>query len=334
MRNCEFRTALEHPNLHSQVIRYIDHGEGNFADLLVSVHRRQRELCHPYSEYCKGFPAPSVWREIPPLPLGAFRWSRIATFPESETVRTFRTSGTTGEGYGQHHFATLDVYHAAAMAGWRHAGIPGHRVIGLVPPPTEAPHSSLSSMAGWLVQPEDFFWNQWERLADVLVAAKEPLTLFGTALGFLDFFEFLGDRAVNLPAGSAALETGGYKGTRRNLPKEELYALFEKHLGLAADDVWNEYGMTELSSQFYTRGLGAPHRGGSWVRGLVIDPSTGGRSPWGKRAYSSSSTSPILTPPACCRRRISPCAMRKASFFWAAIPPPCHVAAPGPQTIS
>ncbi len=281
MRSWAFRTALE-PNLHHQVIRYIEHGEGNFADLLVNIHRRQRELCHPYHEYCKGFPAPSVWREIPPLPLGAFRWSRIATFPESETARTFRTSGTTGEGYGQHHFATLDVYHAAAMAGWRHAGIAGHQVIGLVPPPTEAPHSSLSAMAGWLVQPEDFFWNQWERLANFLPEAREPIILFGTALGFLDFFEFLGDRALTLPAGSAAMETGGYKGTRRNLPKEELYGLFEKHLGLAADDVWNEYGMTELSSQFYTRGLGAPHRGGSWVRGLVIDPSTGREVPVGE----------------------------------------------------
>lgn len=274
MRNCAFRTALE-PNLHHQVIRYIEHGEGNFADLLVTAHRRQRDLCHPYSEYCKGFPAPSVWREIPPLPLDAFRWSRIATFPEADAVRTFRTSGTTGEGYGQHHFATLDVYRAAALAGWRLSGIPSRRVIGLVPPPAEAPHSSLSTMAGWLVQPEDFFWNQWERLADFLASTQEPVTLFGTALGFLDFFEYLGERTLTLPPGSAAMETGGYKGTRRDLPKEDLYALFTRHLGLAAEDVWNEYGMTELSSQFYTRGLGTPHRGGPWVRGLVIDPSTG-----------------------------------------------------------
>ncbi len=263
------------PNLHHQVIRYIEHGEGNFADLLVTAQRRQRVLCHPYSEYCMGFPAPSVWREIPPLPLDAFRWSRIATFPEADAVRTFRTSGTTGEGYGQHHFATLDVYRAAALAGWRLSGIPSHRVIGLVPPPSETPHSSLSAMAGWLVQPEDFFWAQWDRLADFLAGTQEPVTLFGTALGFLDFFEYLRERTLTLPPGSAAMETGGYKGTRRDLPKKDLYALFTKHLGLAAEDVWNEYGMTELSSQFYTRGIGAPHRSGSWMRGLVIDPSTG-----------------------------------------------------------
>ncbi len=158
------------------------------------------------------------------------------------------------------------------MAEGRDTRSPGDRP---GPASTENPHSSLSAMAGWLVQPEDFFWNQWERLAHFLAAAEEPLVLFGTALGFLDFFEYLGDRALTLPAGSAAMETGGYKGTRRNLPKEDLYALFQKHLGLAAKDVWNEYGMTELSSQFYTRGLGAPHRGGPWVRGLVIDPATG-----------------------------------------------------------
>jgi len=110
---------------------------------------------------------------------------------------------------------------------------------------------------------------------------ERPILLFGTALSFLDFFEWLGDRQLALPAGSLAMETGGYKGTRRQLAKEDLYGMFADKLGLPADAVWNEYGMTELNSQFYTHGLGHPHCGAPWVRGLVVDPESGREVPDG-----------------------------------------------------
>jgi hypothetical protein len=104
-----------------------------------------------------------------------------------------------------------------------------------------------------------------------------------TALAFLDFFEWLRDRTVPLPHGSLAVETGGYKGSHRSLSKAELYALFGQYLGLAADEIWNEYGMTELSSQFYSRGLGKPHRGAPWVRALTIAPESGAECANGER---------------------------------------------------
>ena len=94
----------------------------------------------------------------------------------------------------------------------------------------------------------------------VFLGTTGKTVIFGTALAFLDFFEWLGSRQIILPEGSLAVETGGYKGTRRELPKGDLYSLFEERLGLPTDSVWNEYGMTELSSQFYTNGLGRPHR--------------------------------------------------------------------------
>ena len=59
--------------------------------------------------------------------------------------------------------------------------------------------------------------------------------------------------------GSAAVETGGYKGSGRDIPKPHLYRMFGEFLDLTPDKVFNEYGMTELSSQCYTRGLGEPH---------------------------------------------------------------------------
>lgn len=259
-----------------QAVRcFIEKREGSFEALLLQVHAYQRKGCAPYAAYCAGFPSPASWREIPALPLSAFRMADICTFPVSESVRTFRTSGTTGEGYGQHHFATLELYRAASLGGWQHAGMPKLPIWGLVPPPTGSPHSSLSCMAGWLIEPGNFYWGRWDALIEDLARLKAPVLLFGTALAFLDLFETLDTRTISLPAGSVALETGGYKGTQRDMPKADLYRLFSEKLGLSTDAVWNEYGMTELSSQFYTHGLDLPHEGAPWVRGLVIDPATG-----------------------------------------------------------
>lgn len=260
--------------LEKNSLSFITDKQGDFGDLLMQAHAAQREYCPAYGAYCASLPLPDSWREIPALPLSAFRHASIRCFPPEEIVRSFHTSGTTGEGHGTHDFFTLELYRAAALGGWSHAGLPICETLCLLAPPEEAPHSSLSCMAGWLAPRGNFLLGQWENLATRISQAEEPLVLLGTALAFLDFFEWLGERLLALPAGSLAVETGGYKGTRRNLPKADLYALFEVRLGLSADSIWNEYGMTELSSQFYTNGLGRPHRGAPWVRALVLDPET------------------------------------------------------------
>lgn len=264
---------IERERLEGEILRFIQAGEGDFGSLLLEAARWQRTANPAYRAYCSTFPEPRHWREIPALPLSAFREAEIFCFPPEEAVVTFRTSGTTGEGYGRHHFKALELYRAAALEGWRQAGLPEGNAYGLVPSPQEAPHSSLSRMAGWLVREDRFFFGHWEDLLNLLRFETAPCLLFGTALAFLDLFEH--SEALTLPPGSLALETGGYKGTGRALPKEELYGLFAEKLGLGSEAVWNEYGMTELSSQFYTRGLGGAHAGAPWVRALVIDPRTG-----------------------------------------------------------
>ena len=102
-----------------------------------------------------------------------------------------------------------------------------------------------------------------------------PVLILGTALAFLHLFERLSGERLPLAPGSLAMETGGYKGTAKTFTKAELYARFSQSLGLSADAIFNEYSMTELSSQWYTRGLGQPHHGPAWARALVIDPETG-----------------------------------------------------------
>jgi len=71
------------------------------------------------------------------------------------------------------------------------------------------------------------------------------------------------------------METGGYKGTKRQIEKPDLYQLFEEKLNIPSYSVINEYSMTELSSQFYTHGVGAAHIAPAWTRTRVINPLTG-----------------------------------------------------------
>lgn len=260
--------------IEAKITAFISRGEGDFAPLLLELHAFQRKNCLPYGAFCAALPLPSTWQDVPAIPLTAFKQTAIRCFPPDETVCTFRTSGTTGEGYGEHHFHSLDLYRAAALGGWRIAGLPEKNIFGLVPHPDQSPYSSLSRMAGWLAPRGHFFPGDWTALLKKISGIQEEIFLFGTALAFLDLFEWLGDRSLTLPPGSLALETGGYKGSRRSLSKPDLYSLFSQKLGLRTVAVYNEYGMTELSSQFYTSSLGHPHHGAPWVRALVIDPET------------------------------------------------------------
>jgi hypothetical protein len=117
-----------------------------------------------------------------------------------------------------------------------------------------------------------------------LIEEGKPVIVLGTALAFLSLFDEITE-PLFLPPGSHALETGGYKGSHRELAKKDLYALFEAKLGLHENAVVNEYSMTELSSQFYSQGIGNPHQGPPWTRIRVINPITGDTAEQGEPGY-------------------------------------------------
>ncbi len=266
--------------LESRLLSWISDPEREvFGEILLEIHAFQQAANPAYRRYCERLPPAVHWTQIPALPQQVFKHEAVRCFDAAQTRRTFRTSGTTGEGWGEHHLKSLALYEAAARAGWRRAGLPADGIFSLIAPSAQSPFSSLSQMASWLAPETAFFvrdgGGHWDELAARLADAREPVVLFGTALAFLDWFEWLGERTLSLPQGSLAVETGGYKGSRRQLAKEDLYALFGERLGLRLADVVNEYGMTELSSQFYARGIGTPHRGPHWARAVVIDPETG-----------------------------------------------------------
>jgi hypothetical protein len=111
-----------------------------------------------------------------------------------------------------------------------------------------------------------------DRLAAALADRRRPVVPFGTALAFVSLLEQ--SEAMPLPAGSALIETGGFKGSNRAVAKPDLYRQLADCFQVEVDSIWNEYGMTELASQFYSRGVGNSHFGPPWLRFLVIDPET------------------------------------------------------------
>ncbi|MEO6739529.1 MAG: acyl-CoA reductase [Chthoniobacteraceae bacterium] len=252
--------------------------EDEFDALALDIHAFQRRRNAPFARWCHTLPEPTTWREIPAVPQAMFKQFRLSCFPAKLAPVTFRTSGTTGEARGEHHFADTALYEASILAGWQRLRRPKLPALFLAQRPDEVPDSSLTHMFGVLAG-RATGRSKFDMRADAdalrKLASRGPCAVFGTALAFLALFERMGDARVRLPRGSFAFETGGYKGSGRDIPKAELYAKFLTHLGLSADSVWNEYGMTELSSQAYTSGLARPHSAPPWLRALVINPETG-----------------------------------------------------------
>jgi hypothetical protein len=84
----------------------------------------------------------------------------------------------------------------------------------------------------------------------------------GTAFSFVHLLDFLVERDLwaELPTGSRVMETGGYKNRSRSMPKAELHALISERLGVPAENIICEYGMSELSSQAFAPGALASRR--------------------------------------------------------------------------
>jgi hypothetical protein len=94
---------------------------------------------------------------------------------------------------------------------------------------------------------------------------------------FVRLLDSLAEGGLELPPGSRAMETGGYKGRGRAVPAAELQALMARRLGLAPAQVIREYGMSELSSQAYAGppDSGRPFCFPPWARARIISPESG-----------------------------------------------------------
>jgi hypothetical protein len=238
------------------------------------------------------------WRDIPPVPTLAFKNLDLCCGPAE---RVFVTSGTTqgAERRGRHTLPDLRLYHAAAVAGLREFLFPdvdAMRVLSLVPSPTERPDSSLAQMVAWAIEafgaPGSAIFAAADRfdfaaLADALRQSERdggPVCIMTTTGALIRFFDHCREQrwSFRLPHGSRVMDTGGAKGARPMSPRGVLQAVWNTW-AIPGYFVANEYGMTELSSQFYDnvirdryhgrdsrRAKAGPH----WLRTLALDPGS------------------------------------------------------------
>ncbi|MCJ7630452.1 MAG: hypothetical protein MUO50_18915, partial [Longimicrobiales bacterium] len=288
-----------------------------FNDLATRVFRFQCRSNQAYRGFVarRGVNPEEVtrWEQIPFLPTRAFKAASLVSGDPEKVERVFRTSGTTRgkEGRGEHHVLDLALYRESLLPNFKAHLIPEGkrlRVLCLLPPPEYAPDSSLSFMMGEVVgavgeEGSGFFVDadgkvEGDRFRLSLRAAEgagERVLVAGTAFALVGWMELAKKKGWrgDLPDGSRIMETGGYKGRSRELPRAELYRDLGSSFGVPESHIVNEYGMTELLSQFYEtvlagtrdecghRKIGSSidladrfHRGPPWVRTRVLNPLT------------------------------------------------------------
>ncbi len=275
-----------------------------FASLALDLFAFQFEHCGPYRRLCERrgrIPDRVVhWREIPAVPAGAFKEMALRSFPEEREAHVFRTSGTATERRGALHLDTLEIYEASLMPAFCRGVLPDlapggrARIRVLAPSPAEAPESSLSQMFGFVLRERGDAASGFDvqrgalQLDGLLVALEASaadgvaVALCGTAFALVHLLDALAERGARIPlaANSRVMETGGFKGRAREMPREALYAGIEHALGVAPARIVNQYGMTELGSQFYDSVLREPAQprrklAPPWTRVRFLDPETG-----------------------------------------------------------
>ena len=278
-------------------------GADTFEALLLDVYRYQYEHNAAYRRWCEAREStPSHvtgWFDIPAVPQSAFKSWTLAAFDADHAVARFDSSGTTQGTPSRHYFDTLELYEAAIVPPFREFLLPDGAALpclALLPDPAAHPHSSLAHMAGVIAREcchgriTYFISGEQVRTAEFLQhcrQADEPVLLLTTAFALVHVLDAMeaDDLTLALPPGSRMMETGGYKGRTRELPKADLYSCAAARLGLEPTHIVNEYGMAELSSQWYDSILRDTHAGHAavprqkmgppWVRARILNPRTG-----------------------------------------------------------
>ena len=287
--------------------------DSEFNRLALELFALQFEHNAPYRRLCDARDASPEsirdWTELPAMPTAAFKEFEVTSLPPDRRHTVFHSSGTTEQTPSRHyHDPESMALYVLSIEPWfarnvlfdaspakRHA----HCFALLTPSPRQAPNSSLALMleivrivfgspdSEWLGKLDAS--GAWSinadhavQLLDEAARSRRPLILLGTAFSFVHLIDYLDatNRSYDLPPGSRVMETGGYKGRSRELPKEDLHQLITQRLGVPPDQIIREYGMSELSSQAYAPAANlkseiSDFKFPAWARARIVSPETG-----------------------------------------------------------
>jgi hypothetical protein len=216
--------------------------------------------------------------EIPFLPAGFFREHRVIT-GKGKPELVFESSGTTSATPARHYVLEAEVYWESYSRGFEFFfGKPsGYCILALLPSYAERKNSSLVYMASGLIglsgHPSSGFYlhNREELLEKImeLEASGERYLLLGVSFALADLAEYLVRKNPLKLKHALILETGGMKGRREEMTREELHEKLKPGFGVST--VGSEYGMTELLSQAWSKGNGLFHCP-PWMKIMIRDP--------------------------------------------------------------
>jgi len=247
-------------------------GEDEFNRTSLEIFNLQASENKIYREFLsrlgKTPEAVSRPEDIPFLPVEFFRNHNVITGHGNPDL-VFESSGTTGMLKSRHYVTDLSLYNESLTRGFRlFYGDPSdYLIVALMPSPAERPTGSLSYMVHHLINSgadrrSGFFNRNYDHVAGILNGAlrdKKKCMLIGLSYALLDFAE----ANYSVPENVIVVETGGMKGRREEITREELHSRLMKSLGVKT--IHSEYGMTELLSQAWSEGKGL-FRTPPWMR--------------------------------------------------------------------
>ena len=212
--------------------------------------------------------------KIPFLPIEFFKSHDILSSAQ-KAEEIFLSSGTTGMTQSRHLVTDLRIYEQSFTRGFErfYGPVEDYTILALLPGYLEREGSSLIYMVDHMIRKSrsahsGFYLNNIDELKSKLVEIdhKEKKTLLiGVSYALLDL---IADTKLHLK-NTVVMETGGMKGRRKELVKEELHALLSE--GFGVDRIHSEYGMTELLSQAYSKGEGI-FETPPWMKVFTRDP--------------------------------------------------------------
>lgn len=251
--------------------------EDTFNAMALSVFKFQFENNLVYRSFCDLlYKHPSDIKsieDIPFLPIQFFK-SHTVLSTNQDIKKTFASSGTTGSVTSKHHIIDLGIYEDSFNKGFNnfYGNIEDYVILALLPSYLERDGSSLIYMIDHMIKqsqhPESgFYLDNLSELSETLKridSQGKRVLLIGVSFALLDLVEAYSFNLNN----TIIMETGGMKGRRKELIREELHTVLKS--GFGVEKIHSEYGMTELLSQAYSLGHGI-FNCPNWMRVLTRD---------------------------------------------------------------
>ncbi len=251
--------------------------EKEFQELCIEAFNYQYLNIPVYNEYCKKLNINptmiNTFADIPFLPIEFFKTKQVIAKNKTPQI-TFTSSGTTGTITSKHEVLDICIYEKSFIKAFKlyYGDIQDYCILALLPSYLERGGSSLVYMANKLINlsqhPDSgFYLDNYQELADKLEKlnkTNQKIILLGVTYALLDMVEQFPNNLNN----TIIMETGGMKGKRKDMIREELHTILCKGFGVKS--IHSEYGMTELLSQGYSKGNGI-FSTPPWMKILIRD---------------------------------------------------------------